>query len=255
MSKIMHEAAFKELGLNHTYGLYDVQEADLKLFMEDADFKGLNITIPLKTAAVQYMDELSKEAVIIGSINTVEFADDKLIGYNTDVLGFMKCLQEADVDVKNKNFLILGAGGAGRGIVFKLAMEHHRVYSYDTDSEKSSKLCKDVLQKVGVKVEQAQDISDIIGNVDILVNATPVGMHPNIEKTPLVSKYLSPAITVVDIVYNPVETRLLRQARERGCDTVSGIGMLVHQGAEALKIWLDVEPPIEVMKKAVLRKL
>jgi shikimate dehydrogenase len=108
---------------------------------------------------------------------------------------------------------------------------------------------------VRVEAVSLNQIKDIIRNVDVLVNATPVGMHPNVDKSPLPPKILHPALTVVDIVYNPVETKLLKQAGERGCKTVSGVGMLVYQGAEAERIWLGVDPPVEVMRKTVLDEL
>jgi shikimate dehydrogenase len=256
MSKVMHEAAFRKLGLDYTYGLFDVKEDELKLFMDNADFRGLNVTIPLKVAVMDYMDELSKEAKLIGSVNTIEFSKGR-VGHNTDSLGFMKCLNEAEVDVADETFLVLGAGGAGRGIVFKLAMEKARVYSFDIDEGKCSKLAEDVLRKLDVRVESVgvDKIKEIIKNVDVLVNATPVGMHPKIDKSPVPSELLHPAMTVVDIIYNPTETKLLRQAKSRGCRAINGVGMLVHQGVEALRIWLGVEPPVGTMREAVLSNL
>lgn len=256
MSKVMHEAAYEELGLDYIYGLFDVTEKELKLFMENANFKGLNVTIPLKTAVLPYMAELSREAQLIGSVNTIEFRDVR-IGHNTDVLGFMKCLEEAEVDVADNTFLVLGAGGAGRGIVFKLAMEKARVYNFDIDESRSAALAQDVLDKAGVRVEpvDVDRIRDIIKEVDVLVNATPVGMAPNVEKCPVPSQVLHSALTVVDIVYNPIETKLIKRARGKYAKTVNGVGMLVHQGAEALRIWLGMEPPVDAMRKAVLAEL
>ena len=254
MSKVMHEAAFRELGLDHTYGLFDVTENELKLFMESRKFMGLNVTIPLKTAVVAYLDELSPDAALIGSVNTIEYGG-KRIGHNTDVIGFMKSLEDAEVEVSGMTFLVLGAGGAGRGIVFKLAMSNARVYCYDKDSVKAAALANDVYRKVGVRVESVAEIADAIRKADVLVNATPVGMHPKVDESPVMAKLLHPALTVVDIVYNPPETRLLKQAADRGCKTVNGVSMLVYQGAEALSIWLDVKPPIEAMREAVLSNL
>ncbi|MBD3388644.1 MAG: shikimate dehydrogenase [Candidatus Altiarchaeales archaeon] len=257
MSKVMHEAAFEEMGLEYVYGLFDVEEAELELFMEHAKFRGLNVTIPLKTAVIEHLDEVSPEADFIGSVNTVEFSGNRKIGHNTDVLGFMKCLEEAEVELEESTFLVLGSGGAGRGIVFKLAMEKHRVYNFDVDEMKCARLAEDVMEKVGVRVEpvKVDGIKDTIKNVDVLVNATPVGMHPKIDRMPVPPDILHPALTVVDIVYNPLETKLLRYARQRCEKAVNGVGMLVHQGAESLRIWLGQGPPVEVMRKAVLERL
>ncbi|MFH1055114.1 MAG: shikimate dehydrogenase [Candidatus Altiarchaeota archaeon] len=254
MSKVMHEAAFKELGLDYTYGLFDVNVGELKLFMDNAVFKGLNVTVPLKVEAAKYMDELSDDATLVGAVNTVEFRKGR-IGHNTDVTGFMESMREAYIDVDEGTFLVIGSGGAGRSIVFRLAKEKARVYIFDKDYDKASKLAQDVLQKTGVMVEPVYGVVDAIRDVDVLVNATPVGMHPNVDESPIQSNLLNPMLTVVDIVYNPVETKLIMEAKKAGCRTVDGVGMLVHQGAQALRIWLDVEPPIEVMRQAVLDEL
>ena len=250
----MHEAAYKSLGLDYTYGLYDVTDDELKLFMENAVFKGINVTIPLKTEVIQYLDELSKEAMIIGSVNTIEFGK-KIIGHNTDVLGFMKILEDADINVKNKNFLVLGAGGAGRAITFKLAMEGARTYCFDITGNRAKNLANDVIEKVGVRVEPTESIEETMKKVDVVVNATPIGMYPHIDATPIPKKFLTPVHTVVDIIYTPRKTRLLMEAENIGCDTVGGLGMLVHQGAEAFKIWLKQTPPVDEMQKAVEKAL
>ncbi|MFH0862595.1 MAG: shikimate dehydrogenase [Candidatus Altiarchaeota archaeon] len=254
MSKVMHEAAFRELGLEYTYSLFDVTEGELGLFIENADFRGLNVTVPLKVAAAKHMRELSNDAAVIGAVNTIEFADGR-IGHNTDGIGFIRALEEADVGVDDATFLVLGAGGAGRSIVFKLAMEKARVYVHNRDAKKALELSKDVMTRLSVRVEPVDDIASVMKDVDVLVNATSVGMEPKVDETPVRKKFLHPAITVVDIVYNPQNTRLLLQAKHLGCKTVDGTGMLVHQGAEALRIWLDVEPPIEARREAVLEEL
>ena len=254
MSKIMHEAAYKSLGLEYSYGLYDVEVDELKLFMENAVFKGLNVTIPLKTEVIKYLDELSKEAMVIGAVNTIEFRN-KLIGHNTDVLGFMKLMESSNISVEDKSFLVLGAGGAGRAITFKLAMEGARTYCYDIKSSKTVELAKDVIEKAGVRIEPTQSIEETLKKVDVVINATPIGMHPNIDFTPIPKKFLTPVHTVVDIIYTPKRTRLLMEAEKVGCDTVGGVGMLVHQGAEAFKIWLGQKPPVDEMEEAVNKAL
>jgi shikimate dehydrogenase len=251
MSKVMQEAAFRELGLGYTYGLFDVSEEELKLFMDNSSFRGLNVTVPLKRAVVAYMDELSPEAAVIGAVNTIESSSGRKVGHNTDASGFMKCLGEAGIGVRDQTFLVLGAGGAARGIVFKLAMEKARVYLWARDPKKAEALSADVLEGVGVHVEPTERMDEVMRKADVLVNATSAGMSPKADETPVPKELLDPLIKVVDIVYNPVETRLLREAGEKGCFTVGGLNMLVHQGAEALRIWLGVEPPVEAMRKAV----
>lgn len=254
MSKIMHEAAFDYLGLELTYGLYDVESKDLKLFMDNAVFSGLNVTIPLKQDIIRHMGELSREALIIGSVNTVEFGK-KLIGHNTDVFGFMKMLESADVSPLDNSFLVFGAGGAGRAIAFKLAMEKSRVYVYDVDAQRAKNLKHDIMQRLKVNIEVADSIEETMKKADVIVNATPLGMHPGIDRTPVKARLLNPTHTVADIVYNPIKTRLVMEAERAGCKTVSGLDMLVHQGAQALRIWLDIEPPIDIMEEAVIKCL
>jgi shikimate dehydrogenase len=254
MSKAMHEAAFKELNLPYTYELFDVTEDKLESFLQNAGFKGLNVTIPLKIAAVKHMDRLTKEALFIGAVNTVEFNGGKMIGHNTDAIGFMQSLKEAGVKVAGKKVLILGAGGAGRGITFKLAQEKANVSILNRDSKKASALSDEILKKVGKKVNVAASIESL-HEADILVNATSVGMSPNLDESLVPKELLRPNLTVVELVYNPIETRLLREATGMGCKTVDGVGMLVHQGAESQRIWLGVNPPIDAMRKAVLDNL
>ena len=254
MSKVMHEAAFRELRLEYAYSLFDVTEGELGLFMENSDFRGLNVTVPLKVAAAKLMTELSDDAAVIGAVNTIEFADCR-IGHNTDGIGFIRSLQEAGVDVDDVTFLVLGAGGAGRSIVFKLAMEKARVYVHNRDAKKARDLSEEVMTRLSVHVEAVEEMADVMREVDVLVNATSAGMDPAVGVTPIDARLLHPALTVADIVYNPLETRLLREAKALGCKTVDGTGMLVHQGAEALRIWLDAEPPVEVMRQAVLEEL
>jgi len=254
MSKAMFTAAFRELGLDYSYGLFDVEEDDLRLFIENANFKGLNVTIPLKVRVLDYMDELSDDARLVGAVNTIEFGKGGLIGHNTDADGFMKLLADEGVDVRGMNYLVLGSGGAARAIVFKLAFGGARVYVNDRKPERAQALADEVLRKTDIRVEAAE-LKERIGGVDVIVNATAAGMSPNVDETPVPREALNPSLTVVDIVYNPLKTRLLSDAKEMGCRTVGGVGMLVNQGAEALRIWLDAEPPRDAMRDAILEIL
>jgi shikimate dehydrogenase len=255
MSKAMHEAAFRALGLDYSYGLYDVSPDELRLFMENSNFLGLNVTTPLKVRVLEYLDELTEHALLTDAVNTIEFAGGRRIGHNTDVVGFMKSLEEAGVEVSGRNFLVLGTGGASRAIVTKLAFQKARVTVWGRDYAAAKKLAQAVFERVGVMVEAVESFEARVNDVDVLVNATSVGMYPNVDDTIIPARIINPMTTVVDIVYNPVETRLLRQARKRGCETVNGVGMLVHQGVEALRIWLDIEAPADVMRQAVLENL
>ncbi|MBU0762057.1 MAG: shikimate dehydrogenase [Candidatus Altiarchaeota archaeon] len=254
MSKLMHEAAYSKLGLKHTYSLFDVLEEDLGEFISDADYSGLNVTIPHKVEVIKYLDDVEKEAEIIGSVNTIEFSGGMKIGHNTDVFGFMKCAQNAEIKLKGEKVMVLGAGGAGRAISFKLAMEGSKVAIFDTDKLRASALADDITAKIGETATVCGKIEELL-YVDVLVNATPVGMHPHTGATPVKKKLLNPGLSIIDIVYNPVETTLIKDARDAGCKVAGGVDMLVYQGAKAFEIWLGIAPPVDVMKKAVLENL
>ena len=261
LSAVMHNAAFREMGLSCSYSLFDIEERDLGGFIDKCRdrFCGLNVTIPYKIEAIKYLDLLSKEAQLIGAVNTVKFAEGKAVGYNTDGIGFVRSLQEASVRITGQRFLVLGAGGASRAISFQLATEGAHVCLANRDRKKAEDMASDIEEKTGKSIPvvkyDAKDLAERLKNVDVLVNTTSVGMHPKTGETVILPSIIPKGIVVADIVYNPLETTLLKEASLRGCQTVNGAGMLVHQGAQALRIWLDIEPPIETMRKALLSEL
>jgi len=230
-------------------------------FIESArsEFVGVNVTIPHKVAVTQHLDRLSREAELIGAVNTVAFGDE-VVGYNTDGAGCMKALAEAGISVRGKKVLLLGAGGAGRAILIQSLLEGAEVFASDVDQERASGLVREANKKIGgenafVCQMTPDDLRGTLGKIDLFINATPVGMHPNVESTPIPAEYIPQDVAVMDIVYNPRKTKLLAEAEARGCSTVEGAGMLLHQGAEAFKRWFNVDPPVEVMRKALLSEL
>lgn len=255
MSKVMHEAAFKKLGLSHTYELVDVAPENLDAYMKSVDFDGLNVTIPHKVDVIRSLDSLSEDAKILGAVNTVEFKDWEKIGHNTDVYGFVTLAKEEGISLDKKNVLVLGTGGAGRAIALKLAMQECKVSIYDLDSSRSQKVKDEIWEKIEVEARVAQDIKQAVSEAEVLVNATPCGMHPNVLATPVDPALLHDGLAVIDIIYNPLETELVKKAKDAGLKATGGAGMLVHQGARALEIWLDIEPPTDVMKKALIENL
>ncbi|MFH1402861.1 MAG: shikimate dehydrogenase [Candidatus Altiarchaeota archaeon] len=260
MSPAMHNDAFKKLGMKFRYETADIGPERLREFMTTARFTyaGMNVTIPHKVAVIEYLDELSREAELIGAVNTVK-CGDKMVGYNTDGIGCVRALCEEGVEVKGKSVLIVGSGGAGRAISFQLALEGACVTLSDRLMDKAEELSNEIKTKVGCDVGVADadacSLGEALKDADILINSTPVGMSPNVSESVIEAALLPNDIVVMDLVYNPLETKLLKIARERGCKTVEGVGMLVHQGAESFRIWLDVEPPVDVMRKAVLKGL
>lgn len=261
LSPLMHNAVFKSLKLGYEYKAFEVEKEELKgkiAEFKEKEFLGVNVTIPHKVNIIKYLDCLSDEAKLIGAVNTVKFGG-KTWGYNTDGLGCVRAFEEAGVKLKDKKILILGAGGASRALTFQFTKEKAEIWVSDKIKEKAVDLAKDVKEKLhgsvhAIDVEE-ETLREMVKRIDILVNATPIGMLPNVGETPINTKILKSNITVMDIVYNPVETKLLREAGKIGCKTIDGVGMFVHQGAESLKIWLDIKPPIELMRKTVLNAL
>jgi len=253
----MHRAALIELGLDYRYDRFDVKPENLENFISDAreNFLGFNVTIPHKVEIIKFLDNLSKDAELIGAVNTVKFDDGDSTGFNTDGIGAIHALEKTGEQVNGKRVLILGAGGAARAIAFQLAMEGSEVSLCNRTKEKAEELAAEVETKLKKNIKILDFPVKETNEFDILINTTSVGMSPNTDKSPLPSEMLQPSLTVMDIVYNPLETRLLQEAKKIGCKTIDGTGMLVHQGAESLKIWLGVDAPIETMREALLGEL
>ncbi|KAF5415341.1 MAG: Shikimate dehydrogenase (NADP(+)) [Candidatus Methanogaster sp.] len=262
-SPAMHNAAFGELGMPCTYHAFRVPPSDLRDAIYGAKalgFGGLNLTIPLKEDALKYV-EPDPIAARIGAVNTIDFADG-ITGHNTDGIGAMHALEDAGVLVTRRNILIIGAGGAARAIAFQFGYSGGDIVIANRTKERADRLASDV--RVGLsELGKTPSIESIglgaipgkIDDADILINATSVGMHPNIDATPVPAGLLRPGLAVFDIVYNPRRTRLLLEAEQKGATIVEGVRMLVYQGAEAFLIWTGREPPVDVMVEAVVREL
>ncbi len=261
MSPLMHNVAFEELGLDYQYCPYDVGKEGLAEFINECrkDFLGLNVTIPHKIGVIPLLDEISREAELIGAVNTIKFSDEKAAGYNTDGLGCIAALREAGVPVKNRRVLVLGAGGAARAIIFQLLLEGADVSVANRTGRSADNLRKDARERLGKGLHVVEfsnsEVAKALANSDVLINATSAGMSPGVDETIIPAAIIPRSVAVMDIVYNPVQTRLLREAWVKGCRTVNGVGMLVHQGAESLRIWLGVQAPVDVMEEAVLDRL
>ncbi len=262
LSAVMHNSVFEKLQLDYAYESFDVRPADLDYFMDVTvcnGFIGLNVTIPYKVDILKYIDKASPETKLIGAVNTVKFVGDTIYGYNTDGIGCTKALKDAGVSVKGKRVVVLGAGGAARAIAFQCAIEGASLSIANRTMQKAECLAANIEGGVGGKVAASDLSPDMLlselKGVDILINATSAGMYPH-EDEELLPSYLIPEkIVVMDLVYNPLETKFLSAARSRGCKTINGVGMLARQGAESLKIWLGIDAPIKVMEDAVISHL
>ncbi|MEM3463884.1 MAG: shikimate dehydrogenase [Candidatus Bathyarchaeia archaeon] len=257
LSPYIHNAAFKHLKLDFIYLAFEVEGKNVKEALQGVralGIKGLNVTMPLKVAVIPYLDELSLDAKKIGAVNTILNSNGTLIGYNTDGLGALKALQSKGQNPVGKNVLILGAGGAARALAFTFCEEAEAITILNRTPEKAKILAKELNKNFGKKVGHGQLSEETlkvkVKEADILVNATSVGMAPNENETPVAIKFLHPNLTVFDLVYNPPQTRLLKEAKAIGAKTVDGICMLVHQGALSFEIWTGKKAPVDVMMKA-----
>jgi len=263
MSPVMHNAAFRALGMPDRYHAFRVRQQDLRDAIYGAKalgFGGLNLTIPLKEEALKYVDP-DPIAARIGAVNTIDFADG-IQGYNTDGIGAMRALEDVGVGVAGKNILIIGAGGASRAIAFQFAYSGGEITIANRTEERADKLARDL--RTGLEeLDRSSHVRSIgldrvaseIADADILINATSIGMYPDVDASPVSPDLLRPELVVFDIVYNPLHTRLLSEAEQRGAIAIGGVRMLVHQGAEAFRIWTGREPPVDVMLEAVVQEL
>ncbi len=262
LSPAMHNAAFRALGLNCAYITLRVPKPTLANAIAGVralGIAGLNVTIPHKISIISLLDELDESANLVGAVNTVKNNRGKLIGFNTDGEGALRALEEKIGSVKGKEVVLLGAGGAARAIAFSLARVGARLTIANRTVPRAQALASAVEQKLSTNVKVASlnraELTKALKNVDVLINATSVGMHPKIDKTLVRANMMRRGLVVYDIVYKPLRTKLLREARRAGGKTIDGLGMLVHQGALAFEIWTGKRAPIKIMKAAAKREL
>ena len=265
VSPQMHNAAYTKLGLNYCYLPISVKPEDLERVLEGIrilGFAGVNVTIPHKEAVVTHLDEVTKIARLIGAVNVILIQEGHLIGYNTDGPGFIDSLREdAGFEVAGKRVVLLGAGGGAKSVALMLAQDGVKnLVISDLIYEKAENLCEYINSHFGIAPyacpSKSNELRKLIGSCDLLVNATPVGMHPKVNECPIEDDYIIPGSAVVyDLVYNPLETKLLKLAKKNGAKAVSGIGMLIRQGALAFSLFTEQEAPVSAMKEAALKAL
>ncbi len=260
VSPEMQNAAFKEKEISGVYCKLRVSVEELAETVEGMRLmvSGFNVTIPHKETIIEHLDWVDKDASKIGAVNVVKNEANRLMGYNTDGKGAVAALKRIE-ELKDKNALVLGAGGAARSICYELCREGvEHLYIANRTKERAVKLCSD-LRKNGchctVLALKDRELKEVIHNVRFLVNTTSVGMHPKSEASPIKREILHKDLIIEDIVYNPLETRLLREAESVGAKTINGVEMLVLQGAYAFEIWTGVEAPVEVMRDSAYNAL
>ena len=259
-SPAMHNAALKALGLDYVYVAFHVAPDALPQAlagMRALELAGLNVTVPHKQAVMAHLDEISPEAQAIGAVNTVCNRDGKLLGFNTDAFGIIESLKaDGGMNSLPGRVVLLGAGGAARAILYALLAREEvaEVLLLNRTVEKAEALKGDLDGAGKVRIGSLAD-SGTIADAGLVINATSIGMHPHEETSPLAdSSCLHGEMLVVDIVYNPLETTLMRQARSVGARTINGLGMLAWQGARSFEIWTGTMPPVEAMMKAALAR-
>jgi shikimate dehydrogenase len=263
LSPAIHNAAFNELGLDLVYVAFGVEDLQSALGGMRAlkNFRGMSVTIPHKIEAMKYVDEIAEVDRSIGSINTIVNEDGKLVGLGTDGPGALKALIDAGVELDGRNVLMLGAGGASRAIAFTLARNAKlgSIEILDVNEELRKGLTADLQTATETIIESsALNVSSLgqsMVDADIIINCTPIGMHPN-EGVSLVPVELFRAGQVVfDVVYTPLETRLLCDAKSCGLVTVSGVEMFINQAAMQFERFTGTEAPVDVMRRVVMEKL
>ena len=245
LSPTMHNTAFSAAGLNAVYLAFETD--DIRECVRGAralGIKGMSITIPFKSEIIPYLDEVDPLAERIGAVNTVVNRDNRMVGYNTDALGALKALEDR-ISLKGRTCIILGAGGAARAIGFILR-ENGVDISVTNRSRKRGERLAFFLECPFIPLNEISDTSP-----DLLIQTTPVGMYPNIDQSPVPEAFITNKMVVMDIIYTPLETRLIRTAKTRGCITISGLSMFINQGALQFRLWTNIEPPVSVMTRAV----
>ncbi|MEM1539170.1 MAG: shikimate dehydrogenase [Candidatus Bathyarchaeia archaeon] len=262
LSPIIHNAAFQHLKLDFVYVAFRVKQGVLRRAVQgirSLNIHGLNVTMPHKTAIMKYLDEIETTAKAIGSVNTVLNMDGKLIGFNTDGIGALNALKDNHVELRGKKLLLLGAGGAAKAIAYQLAQEVEELLILNRTGEKAEKLAeflqRNFNKKIIGKALSPKLLREWLKEADILINATSVGMYPHSDQTLVEREWLKPSLAVMDIVYDPLETKLLRDAKSVGAKVIDGVDMLLYQGAASFEIWCGRPAPLKVMREAILNKL
>ena len=262
LSPIIQNAALHAAGLDYVYTALPVRAdalASAVRGLRDAGIAGFNVTIPFKTEIILLLDALSEDARRIQAVNTVVIEDGRMVGHNTDVAGFLAGFAERGIALTGKNAVLIGAGGAARAALWGLLRSGVSSVAIGVRSvEKGAALAADFAADGDVRAVSFDDAAWIAAcsDADIVVQTTPLGMTPHTEEMPPVdATMIKPSAVVYDLIYTPAETRFLREARARGCETINGETMLVAQGAEAFHLWTGIRPDVELMKRVLREEL
>jgi shikimate dehydrogenase len=248
-SPLMHNEAYLIMGIDAHYVSFSVDDIESAVRgIRGLNICGVSITIPFKSNVIKYLDAVDESALKIGAVNTIVNQDGRLTGHNTDWMGLIIALKEK-MEIEGKTFVILGAGGTARSAVYAVQKNGGIPIVLNRTAEKGDELAAEF----GCESYHIDNIGNI--RAECLINTTPVGMSPDIEKSLVESKILKQFGYVMDVIYNPLRTKLSRNAEKAGCTILSGLDMFVHQGAEQIKIWTGMEPPRGYMREVVFQRL
>jgi shikimate dehydrogenase len=246
LSPRMHNAALTALSIDAEYQFLPTTNDQLKARLDEirsSEWLGANVTIPHKATVIAWLDEIDQTAQAVGAVNTIVKHNGRLIGYNTDVIGFQRTLIETGMEVKNRACAVLGAGGAAQAAVYVLKQLGAQVTVYARHAAKDQPL----------EAKPWSEIEHIDPTITLIVNATPIGMWPNTAASPWPNNVPFPKSTLAfDLIYNPIETRFMLQAKQSGARSINGLSMLLYQGAVAFEMWTGRAAPIDVMRAALL---
>jgi shikimate dehydrogenase len=256
LSPAIHNAAFEELGLNFAYLAFPVEDLEnaIRGIRALGHIRGFSVTIPHKVSIIPLLDSVETTAKYIGSVNTIIKDRGILVGSNTDASGALQALRQGGVDLAGQRVVMLGSGGAARAIAFGLCMEGNigHLTLLGIDNQERSALATDLKAKTGISITDDQLNSSILGHAladsHLLIHCTPIGMHPKIKETCVPKELLHTGLTVMDIVYNPLNTQLLQDAQAAGCRTIQGVEMFLHQAVGQFELWTGESAPVEIMR-------
>ncbi len=262
LSPAIQNAAFQALKLDFVYAAFRVKPSEVGnalAGMRALGIVGLNVTMPHKEAVIPHLDKIDETAKFLNSVNTIHNRDGKLFGFSTDGIGALRALKENGADPKGKRVLLLGSGAAARAAAYALVQEADELLVLNRTVSEAKELAEALKRKFNKKVAanslSQEVIKEKIRDTDILINATSIGMKPNTSQSPVEPASLKSDLAVMDIVYNPVETKLAIDAKAAGAKVVSGVEMLIYQGAASFEIWTGQQAPVQVMRKAALEQL
>lgn len=264
-SPIMMNRAFCETGVNGVYTAFHITDQTLPAFIAGVramNIRGVNVTIPHKLQVMELLDHIDEGAAALGAVNTVVNDNGILTGYNTDGIGYVRSLkEEAIASLAGKRIVVIGAGGAARGIIYALLQEQPaQITVVNRTVDKAEQLAAALggYAKNGAAVLDARStdsLQALCGEAELVINTTSVGMFPNVDASPLDASWLQPGAVASDLIYNPLQTKFLLDAKQRGCITHGGLGMFINQGAYAFEYWTGKPAPVAAMREIVLASL